>query len=128
MERLYLLDLAARNADWASVRQTTIASNIANANTPGYLAREVEPFSEVLDQTRLAMAKTSSSHLDPSDAALRVDSVKQADDWSVSVSGNSVSLDQELIKAGEVNRAFSLDTSIMRSFQRMLLASVRSGS
>lgn len=128
MERLYLLDLAARNADWASVRQTTIASNIANANTPGYLAREVEPFSEVLDQTRLAMAKTSSSHLDPTDAALRVDSAKQADDWSVSVSGNSVSLDQELIKAGEVNRAFSLDTSIMRSFQRMLLASVRSGS
>lgn len=128
MERLYLMDLAARNADWASVRQTTIASNIANANTPGYLARDVEPFSEVFDKTRLAMAKTSPSHLDPSDAALRVDSAKQADDWSVSVSGNSVSLDQELIKAGEVNRAFSLDTNIMRSFQRMLLASVRSGS
>ena len=32
------------------------------------------------------------------------------------------------MRADETSRGFSLDTSIVRAFQRMLLASVRSGA
>jgi flagellar basal-body rod protein FlgB len=45
--------------------------------------------------------------------------------WEVSYSGNNVSLEQELIKAGEVNRAFRLNTSVAKAFHRMLLTSAR---
>jgi flagellar basal-body rod protein FlgB len=38
-----------------------------------------------------------------------------------------VKLESELIEADSVNRGFSLDTAVARSFHRMLLASVRSG-
>ena len=46
---VYLFDLAARHTRWAAARQATIAGNIANANTPGYKALDIEPFAEVLD-------------------------------------------------------------------------------
>jgi len=124
---VYLFDLAARHAQWASVRQATITGNIANVNTPGYRARDVAPFAEVLDKTQLTMAKTGPAHIDIEGADVGSVKVDIADSWAVSHSGNSVSLDQELVMADETNRAFSLDTSIVRSFHRMLLLSVRSG-
>lgn len=127
MGPVYLFDLAARHAQWASVRQATITGNIANVNTPGYRARDVAPFAEVLDKTQLTMAKTGPAHIDIEGADMGSVKVDIADSWAVSHSGNSVSLDQELVKADETNRAFSLDTSIVRSFHRMLLLSVRSG-
>ena len=45
--------------------------------------------------------------------------------WEITHSGNSVSLEQELIKAGEVNRAYRLNTSVVKAFHRMLLASAK---
>ena len=51
MEPVNLFDLATRQSQWLAVRQSAIASNIANANTPGYTANDVEPFEKVLDRT-----------------------------------------------------------------------------
>jgi flagellar basal-body rod protein FlgB len=40
-------------------------------------------------------------------------------------SGNSVSLEQEMTKGGEVNRDYSMNAAIVRSFHRMLLSGVK---
>ena len=58
-----LFELAAKQSQWLSVRQSAIAGNIANVNTPGFHALEVEPFEKVLDGTRVAMQATQVSHL-----------------------------------------------------------------
>lgn len=128
MTPVYLFSLATRHAEWAALRQVTINGNVANANTPGYEALDIAPFESVMDDTRLAMAKTASGHIG-GDAISEAYSgkVDPSQSWDITHSGNSVSLDQEMIKAGEVNRAFSLNTNIVRSFHRMVLASVRSG-
>ncbi|MBZ8131786.1 flagellar basal body rod protein FlgB [Afifella sp. IM 167] len=128
MQPVHLFDLAARHAQWASIRQTVISGNVANANTPGFAARDVEPFETVLDSTHLVMAKTQANHLDISGAAAGTSPDVQRDTWNVHYSGNSVSLDEEMVKAGEVNRAFMLNTSVVKSFHRMLLSSMKSGS
>ena len=129
MTPVYLFDLAARHTRWAEARQVAITGNVANANTSGYEAMDVEPFADVMDKTRLTMARTDAAHFGGLDSvnndATKVDI---GDSWDVTSSGNSVSIEQELMKADEVNKAFSLDVSIVRSFHRMLLASVRSGS
>jgi flagellar basal-body rod protein FlgB len=128
VQPVYLFDLASRHAQWTSVRQATITSNIANADTPGFEALDVEPFGEVLDKTALVMAKTSAGHIDVESAGLDPTKVKKIDSWDVTHSGNSVSIDQEMIKAAEVNGAYSLNTNIVRAFHRMMMASVRTGS
>jgi flagellar basal-body rod protein FlgB len=127
VQPVHLFDLAARHAQWASVRQAVITGNIANANSPGFAARDIEPFHDILDSTHLEMARTSAAHIDTAGAELGAGKTGVADSWDVTYSGNSVSIDQELVKADEVSRAFSLDAGIVKAFHRMLLASVRSG-
>lgn len=125
LDKIFLFDLTARHAEWASVRQATIAANIANANTPAYRAADVEPFSTVLDRTHLTQVRTSAGHLSPAGAEAMRAEVKPADSWEVSDSGNTVSLDQQMVKAADTNAAFTLNTSVVRAFHRMVLASVR---
>jgi flagellar basal-body rod protein FlgB len=122
---IHLFDIASQQARWLSVRQATIATNIANANTPGFAARDLHPFQEILDKTQLSMATTSAGHIGLGPTDMPTTTSKSGDAWEVSRSGNSVSLEQEMMKAGDINRSFSLNTNIVKAFNSMLLASVK---
>ncbi len=121
MTPVYLFALASQHAQWASVRQAVVTGNIANANTPAYTVRDVQSFSSVMDETALRMASTSPGHFDSAKSA-------QAATWDVHDTGRKVALDMELIKADQVKRAYGLDTTVMKSFHRMLMTSVRTGA
>lgn len=125
MGPLYLFELASSQARWLELRQSTIAANVANANTPGYRARDVEPFNKVLDTTPVRLAVTSPAHLQLSATETDTRTNAKKDSWEVVHSGNSVSLEQEMIKGGDVNRDYSLNTAVVRSFHRMLLAGAK---
>ncbi len=125
MQPIYLFNLASQHNRWLSVRQAAIAGNIANANTPGFKAQDVAPFETVLDATQLTMTATQPGHITPAPANVPAPEVRVHKPWEVMHSGNSVSLEQELLKAGEVNRAYALDTSMVKAFHRMLLTSVK---
>ncbi|MEM9635824.1 MAG: flagellar basal body rod protein FlgB [Pseudomonadota bacterium] len=125
MEPVFLTKLVSHNNDWLSVRQATIAENIANANTPGFRAKDLEPFTSVVSKTQLAMTATHDTHLGQMMEVSRSSDVEKADSWTVSHSGNSVSLEQEMVKAGEVARDHALNASIAKSFHRMYLAAVK---
>jgi flagellar basal-body rod protein FlgB len=120
---IYILDLVAQHARWAAARQATITGNIANANTGGYTALDVEPFSATLDNAaKFTLARTEPGHLDGGGGV-----AGEGTGFAVKDSGAPVALDQELVKADDASNAFALDTTIMRAFQRMMLLSVRSG-
>jgi flagellar basal-body rod protein FlgB len=124
LEAVHLFNLASRKTKWLSVRQSAIAENIANVDTPRFRARDVQPFTDVMDKTRLTMAATQAGHLD-SARHPKADALKPSDSWKTTVSGNSVSTEQELMKAGEVSRDYALTTSIVKSFHRMILSSLK---
>jgi flagellar basal-body rod protein FlgB len=116
-----LFELAAKQAEWLSVRQSAIAGNIANVNTPGYHALDVEPFAKVLDGTRVGMQVTQASHL-TGGAGSEAIAVRQREDGpQVLPSDNSVVLENELLDAGEVRRAFDLNTAIVKAFNHMTM-------
>ena len=135
MNALTLFSMASQRTAWLGQRQSIVAENVANANTPGYTSKDLAPFSSVLDETTLRMTGTSPMHMaslgtmdgqgGTAGTGAPGDVVRQ-DAWDVKHSGNSVSLDQEMLKAGEISREYSLDTSIMKSFHRMLIMSVKS--
>jgi flagellar basal-body rod protein FlgB len=52
--------------------------------------------------------------------------VRPSDSWDVLHSGNSVNLEQEMMKGGEVNRAHALNLNVVRSFHQMLMSAVKS--
>nr|WP_210302464.1 flagellar basal body rod protein FlgB [Rhodoblastus sphagnicola] len=120
-----VFSLASQRASWLSARETTIASNVANANTPGYNAQDVTPFSSVLSHLQLPMARTAPGHIQPDALAGSKSRVKPSESWDVVYSGNSVNLEQEMLKAGEVGSAHALDVAVVRSFHQMLMNSVK---
>jgi flagellar basal-body rod protein FlgB len=120
-----IFDLAAQHGQWLAARQATAASNIANVNTPGYKAMDVAPFAQVLDQTRLAMAANSPAHLQPIEAGFRPLDMERERGWDITYSGNTVTLETELLKVGENARMQSLDTGLTRLFHRMILTSLK---
>jgi flagellar basal-body rod protein FlgB len=127
MEPIYLLGLASRKSAWLSVRQSAVAENVANMNTPGYQQKDVKPFADVLAQTHLQMASTDAGHLPVADTA-GVDGTTSDDDggFEVTESGNTVGIETQMGKAGEIQRDYALTTNIVRSFHNMLMASLKS--
>jgi flagellar basal-body rod protein FlgB len=126
VEPIHLFDLAAKQANWLSRNQATIAGNVSNANTPGYRAQTVQPFADVLAQTQLGLATTDPAHLAISPAVQDAAKVVDENPWETTDSGNTVSLENEMIKAGEVQRDYSLNTNIVKAFHAMLMQSVKS--
>src|SRR6202142_3221140 len=100
------MELASQQTQWLAARQKATAVNIANANTPGYQAMDVQPFTDVLDKTQIAMAATNVAHMLPEGNDLTATRPASADSWETSYSGNSVSLEQEMMKEGEISRSF----------------------
>lgn len=126
MEPVNLFQLAAQQSRWLAVRQSAVAGNVANVNTPGYLAVDVEPFEKVLDNTGVTMAATQSGHLTghAAEGGFAVRANEQ--DPSLLPSGNSVVLENELLKTGEIHRQFELNTAIVKAFHRMLMMTSKS--
>ncbi|KAB2719021.1 flagellar basal body rod protein FlgB [Brucella intermedia] len=122
MGPIHLFDLAARQAQWLSVRQATVAGNVANANTPDFRARDVQPFADVLDKTQLTMAATSPLHLEAEVDGIAGARLRPDDITEQTHSGNTVDVEQEMMKAGEIAREYSLNTSIVKAFHRMMLS------
>lgn len=128
MDPVFLFDLASKKANWLTTRQAVLSRNVANANTPGFRAQDIEPFSATLDKTALSLARTSADHL-----ALQPDQMRAArpspnngrDGWGVYHSGNSVNIEEELLKAGEVSRQYGETTAILKSFHKFVLSSAR---
>jgi flagellar basal-body rod protein FlgB len=125
MEPIYLLSLASRKSSWLAARQETVASNISNANTPGYKAKDVTPFAQVLNTTQLSMISTNPNHIAPA-GGTDIDGAQETKGaWDVTETGNSVGLEEELLKAGDVNRDYSLTTNVVKSFHSMLMSVVK---
>lgn len=121
---LYLFSLADRRAEWATVRQAAIAGNIANADTPGYHARDVAPFKAVLDGSPLNLAVTRTRHMALTPIEAEAAEVRPSDTWDVKHSANTVSLDEQLANADETGRTHRMALSVISTFNRMMLASV----
>lgn len=80
-------------------RQEVLASNIANADTPNYKARDFNFASELGQAVKgqggqLSMAKTSSGHLGGGDASAGVKTLYRTDTQG-SIDGNTVNMDEE---------------------------------
>ena len=130
MGPIQLFELASQQAQWLTARQSVVAENVANASTPGYRTRDLPPFDQVMSDSSLQMAATNVAHFDANatTADTAVNAAHDASPWEVSYSGNSVSVEQELLKAGEVNRSYSMNTGITKAFNQMLMSSLKSGA
>ena len=108
-----ILALAERRMVWTGQRQDVLAQNIANANTPGYAARDVTAFKDVLAaQTR---REDGGSLLAPTQLLGSPDRANAAK----SLDGNAVVLDEQLEKVAETDGANQLAMSLYKKYSGM---------
>lgn len=124
MQPIQLFTLASDQAQWLTVRHTVVAGNIANANTPGYVAKDVEPFKAVMESTGSRMAATHPGHINEANARGSIMGA-EINGIGVSPSGNNVSLTNELSKGSEIKREYEINTGIVKKMNNMMLATVR---
>ena len=115
--------LASQQAAWLSVRQKTIAENIAQANIPGYLAKDTEPFSVMVEQGQRGLARTDPHHFAErnENGGVKVSSGKVAADGL----REGVNVETELMKSIEVRNGYEMNTAIVKTYHRMILAAAK---
>lgn len=126
MQPVNLFQLASQQANWLSVRQTAVAGNIANANTPGYGAVDVVPFEAMLNKKTTGLAATHPKHIHHASAA-EAFTIDRDDESPMMPSGNTVVLEDQLMKSGQVRRDMEMNTAIVKAFHRMLMMTTRPG-
>lgn len=126
MDAVNFFTLASQHNRWLGIRQSVVAQNIANANTPEFKAMDIEPFEAVLNATGMSMTATQARHMQPvAGVGSEAETTEHDTPWNVLHSGNSVNLEEQLLKASEVTGHYSRNTSVMKTLHRMTLASFR---
>jgi flagellar basal-body rod protein FlgB len=120
-----LLGLIAKRMEWLGHRQTLIAENVANADTPKYTPRDLKAssFAKLLRGSAAATkapARTHEAHLTSVSAGAASPAADRNDLYEVSPSGNSVVLEQELMKMNEVQAQHSLMVNLYRKHVQMM--------
>ena len=114
--RIPLFEALGKRMAWLTQRQTVLAENVANANTPGYVAKDLKEidFRSVLGKSvgKLQLAATQSGHiLSPAqDSGATV--VTEADDHSLD--GNGVSLESQMMKVSTNAADYALATTLYK--------------
>jgi flagellar basal-body rod protein FlgB len=128
MSSIHLFGLASQHNNWLSTRQALLAGNVANVNTPGYKAVDLQPFEAVLESTKMQLTVSQPGHMavDPSVTAATSEAETEQG-WEIFHSGGNVSVEQELLKASEINRAYTLNTNVVKAFHKMLMSSAKTG-
>ena len=120
---LTMLQASMQMARHAGQRQAVTAANLANADTPGYRAQRMAPFREVYtDSTALPARASRPGHMAlPSTLPdARVTEART----EASPNGNTVSLEEEMVSAVEIEREHSRALMIYKHGITVLRASL----
>ncbi|WP_112320738.1 FlgB family protein [Oceanibium sediminis] len=106
---LEILTLARGLSEHAAARQSVLAQNVANADTPGYAARDLRPFSEAyFDTPAPEMRATRAGHFTGNTATSRFGLEDVTTVGADSPNGNTVSLEDQMLRGAEVKASHEL--------------------
>ena len=121
-----LAGLAGR-LNFIAARTSVISENIANADTPGYVARDLDP-SGFGARLGAALRVSDPRHLQ---AGGRTDGAPAAPhlspDGEASLSGNQVSIETQMMKLAEARMDYGLASSIYKKSIDLMRLAIRGG-
>ena len=105
---LKLLTMAGALARHAAARHEVLAGNIANADTNGYRAKDLEPFTDTLARTGSGAGLADAA----STSAWRIVDVSAP--GLQSPNGNTVSLEDQMVRSIEAQQSHEAATAIYK--------------
>lgn len=123
---LAIMRLADRLASYASVRQSVIAENIANADTPGFRARDLLPFADAYADAAHGIPEARPSRpghfVIGKDGFAGFDVTEQAAPGAVSPNDNSVALEDQMMRSAELQLQHDLALGVYHKSLQILRA------
>lgn len=124
MKGIPLFSMLRARMEWLSERQKLLSENIANADTPGYRARDLKPvdFEKMMRRSRTSdIAVTQPGHLKGGGDVNRFNfKPVEEDGQEANPSGNSVSIEDQMVKLGETQMEYETATGIYRKQSALL--------
>ncbi len=122
-----LAGLAGR-LQFLAARTSVISENIANADTPGFVARDLAP-SAFEARVSASLRTSDPRHLQPQ-GLMRAGGATAphlAPDGEASLSGNQVSIETQMMKLSETRMGYGLASSIYKKSIDLMRLAVRGG-
>ena len=122
-ENLDIFKMSHAMATHAGQRQALIAQNVANADTPGYIARDIPAFKTTYENAGHSLQRaTRSQHLNG--VSLNGNAAPTNQRAMASPDGNTVSIEQEMLKATDTVRQHDRAIAIYKSALGVLRSSL----
>jgi flagellar basal-body rod protein FlgB len=95
-----ILSMLRTRMQWHQERQRVLAENVANADTPGYRARDLTPpnFANALQAASLTLARTDPGHIGGAGGSGSQFAEDKEPHYEVRPRGNAVSHEDEMLK------------------------------
>lgn len=114
---------------WLAERQRVVAQNVANADTPGYAARDLvvpSDFSEALNGARgIEMTRTSAGHIPAPATATSRYAIEQTPDSETTPDGNSVVVEEQMLRMAESRMEYDAAIGFYQKSLNMLRLAAR---
>ena len=124
LPKLEITRMAQAMAAQAGARMGVIAQNVAQADTPGYKARDLPAFAETYRDSAPLRA-TRPGHLGASERPLTPEAhIVPA---TGAPNGNTVSLEGEMVKAAEARQSHEMALAIYRSTSNLVRTALGKG-
>ena len=125
IQNMTVFQMASGLASHASDRQALTAQNIANADTPGYKARDIIPFEQSYEASgSIAMHGTRAGHFGVARGGVDGEVFTVSPFGIESPNGNSVSLEAEMIRSAEIRQQHDLAVGIYQKSLTILRTSM----
>lgn len=115
-----LFRLAQQRLSWLDRRQALLAENVANADTPGYLPKDLKPFEQTLAQAGVAPVRTSPLHLAGASGGDGPALDQDLQPEEEAPDGNAVSLTREMVKVADTESAQQLVAGLYQAWVGMM--------
>jgi flagellar basal-body rod protein FlgB len=113
---LPLLSMLRERMTWLNQRQDLLSQNVANADTPRYVARDLKPleFDQMMGVANpgTAMMTTNARHIAISPSRTGKFEDHETPDQEFSPNGNAVSLEVEMVKVSDTQAQFQAAANI----------------
>jgi flagellar basal-body rod protein FlgB len=121
-EKLELTRMAQSLAAHSGARMAVIAENVANADTPGFKAKDLPGFAEIFADDDGQMRATRPGHL--AESTTTTMSLPERTNGREAPNGNSVSLEAEMVKSVEARQNHDMALAIYRATSDVIRASL----
>ena len=126
---LPLLTMLRQRMTWLNQRQDLLAQNVANADTPRYVARDLKPmdFDQLVGapgQQGTALMTTNARHIALSSGLGGKFEDHETPDQESNPNGNAVSLEVEMIKVSDTQAQFQAAANIYAKTMTMMKTAI----